>query len=79
MKLEGLSHFSHFSLFGKRHLDYVLREFVAYYNTKRSSMVREHLPPVRDVPDDVETLKLEDFEVKSYVGGLVKSFERRAA
>ena len=34
---------------------------------------------VRDVPDEVDTLKLEQIEVKSYVGGLVKGFERRAA
>jgi hypothetical protein len=38
-------------------------------------MERDHLPPVRDVPDEVETLKLNQIEVKSYVGGLVKSFE----
>jgi hypothetical protein len=30
-------------------------------------------------PDEVETLKLDQIEVKSYVGGLVKSFERKAA
>ena len=40
---------------------------------------RDHLPPIRDVPDEVETLKLDQIEVKSHVGGLVKSFERKAA
>ncbi len=30
-------------------------------------------------PDEVETLKLDQIEVKSYVGGLVKAFERKAA
>jgi len=40
---------------------------------------RDHLPPIRDVPEDVETLKLNQFEMKSCVGGLVKSFERKAA
>ncbi len=70
----------YFILFGKRHLDYLLREFVPYYNTKRSSMVREHLPPVRDEePDEVPTVKLDQIEVKSYVGGLVKGLGRRAA
>ena len=29
--------------------------------------------------DEVETLKIDQIEVKSYVGGLVKSFERMAA
>jgi hypothetical protein len=43
-------------------------------------MVRDHLPPVRDKePDEVETIKLEQVEVKEYVGGLVKGFRRRAA
>ena len=42
-------------------------------------MERDHLPTVRDVPEEVETLKLDQIEVKSHVGGLVKSFERREA
>ncbi len=42
-------------------------------------MERDHLPPVRDVPEEVETLTMDQVEVKSYVGGLVKSFERKAA
>jgi hypothetical protein len=42
-------------------------------------MARENLPPVRDVPEEVETLKLSEIVVRSHVGGLVKSFERKAA
>jgi len=42
-------------------------------------MARENLPPIREVPDEVETLTMDQIEVKSYVGGLVKSFERKAA
>jgi hypothetical protein len=37
------------------------------------------LPPVREEPDEVDSLKLDQIEVKSYVGGLVKSFSRKAA
>lgn len=70
---------SKFLMFGKRHLDYLLAEFVEYYNTARSSMVRDHLPPMREGPEEVETLTMDQVEVKSYVGGLVKSFERKAA
>ena len=33
----------------------------------------------RDEPDEVETPKLNQIEVKSYAGGLVKSFEQRVA
>jgi hypothetical protein len=68
-----------FIVFGKRHLDYLVSEFVAYYNNQRSHMERDWLPPVREEPEEVDTLKLDQIEVKSYVGGLVKSFERRAA
>ena len=42
-------------------------------------MERDYLPPIREVPEGVETLKMDQIEVKSYVGVLVKSFERRAA
>lgn len=67
-----------FIVFGKRHLDYLVSEFVDYYNTTRSSMVRDHLPPVRSEPEEVESLKLDQIEVRSHVG-LVKSFARKAA
>ena len=68
-----------FIVFGKRHLDYLVSEFVAYYNNHRSHMERDWLPPIREEPDEVDTLKLDQIEVKSYVGGLVKGFERKAA
>ena len=41
-------------------------------------MERDHLPPIRDVPEEVDKLTMDQIEVKSYVGGLVKSFERAA-
>lgn len=63
---------------GKRHLDYLLSKFVVYYNSPWSSMVRDHLPPVRDDPEVVETLKPDQVEVRSHVGGLAKSFQRKA-
>jgi putative transposase len=68
-----------FIVFGKQHLDYLVSEFASYYNTHRAHMERDYLPPIRDVPDEVETLSLDQIEVKSYVGGLVKSFQRTAA
>ena len=68
-----------FILFGKRHLDHVVSEFVDYYNKKRAHMERDHLPPIREAPDDVVSLTRDKIEVRSYVGGLVQSFERKAA
>lgn len=68
-----------FIIFGKRHLDHLLDEFGAYYNEHRAHSVRDHLPPIRNLPQEVETLTLDQVEVKAFVGGLVKSFERKAA
>lgn len=42
-------------------------------------MEREHLPPVREDLGDAGKFKRETVEIKSYVGGLVPSFERRVA
>ena len=61
------------------HLDYLISEFTTYYNTRKSRMERDHLPPIRDVPEVVTQLKLGQIEVKSYIGRLVKGFERKAA
>jgi putative transposase len=68
-----------FIVFGKRHMDYLIAEFVTYYNTRRSHMERNHLPPIRDVPEEVATLTMDQIEVKSYVGGLGRLFRRKAA
>jgi len=66
--------------FRKTYLDYLVGEFTSYYNTKRSHMERDHLPPIRDgEPEEVTTLTMDQIEVKEYVCGLVKSFERKAA
>lgn len=43
------------------------------------SRQRNHLPPIREIPDEVETLTLDQVEVKSHVAGLVKSFARKTA
>lgn len=68
-----------FIVFGRRHLDYLVAEFTEYYNQHRSHMCREHLPPVREEPEEVETIPLDEIIVKSFVGGLVKGVERKAA
>ena len=38
-----------------------------------------HDQPMREEPDEVDTLKMDEIEVKSYIGGLVRSFERKVA
>ena len=76
IKLECLAKFI---IFGKRHLDHLVTEFTAYYNGRRPHMERTNLPPIRTEPDECESVNLHDVEVRRYVGGLVASFERRAA
>ncbi|WP_339749584.1 integrase core domain-containing protein [uncultured Rubinisphaera sp.] len=76
IKLECLNKFI---VFGKKHLDYLTDEFTQYCNTKRSHMEREHLPPIREEPCEVETIPIDQIEVKKYVGGLIKLFERKVA
>lgn len=76
IKLECLSKFI---IFGQRHLEHLLTEFTAYYNSTRSSMVRDHLPPIREVPEEIETLKLDQVSVRRHAGGLVSSFELKNA
>lgn len=68
-----------FILFGRRHLDHLVAEFTEYYNQHRSQMCRGQLPPVSEEPEEVEKLRLDEIEEKSFVGGLVKGFERKAA
>ncbi len=76
IKLECLAKFV---IFGKRHLDHLVEEFVDYYNHHRSHMERDRLPPILEIPDEVEKHSFEQVKVKSFVGGLVKSFERKVA
>ncbi len=68
-----------FILFGHRHLDHIVSQWVDYYNKTRSHMEREHLPPIREAPKEVPKLDRDQIIVRPYVGGLVKSFERKAA
>ena len=70
---------SRFIVFGRKHLDYLISSFTHYYNHHRSHTLRGHLPPIREVPLDVLSLHVDQVMVGSFVGGLVKSFERKAA
>jgi putative transposase len=43
-----------FVIFGNRHLDHLVEQFLGYYNGKRAHMEREHLPPLVSTPDEME-------------------------
>lgn len=68
-----------FILFGQRHLDHIVSEWVTYYNQIRSHTERGNLPPIHVPPEEVPQLPRNQLVVRSHVGGLVKSFERKAA
>lgn len=70
---------SRFVVFGKHHLDHLVRDFLVYYNKHRTHSARDSLPPIRTIPQETELVSIAEVEVKSYVGGLVKSFGRKAA
>ena len=76
IKLECLNKFI---IFGKRHLDYLMAEFTEYYNRERSHSSRENLPPVSlDMPEEQETVDLDEIIVDERLGGLIKSYRRAA-
>lgn len=68
-----------FILLGRRHLDHVVSSYVDYYNGQRAHMERGHLPPRGETPEEISKVSRDRIEIRSYVGGLVKSFERKAA
>ena len=49
------------------------------YNTRRAHMERDHLTPIREAPEEVAKLDRDQIVVRSYVGNLVKSYERKVA
>lgn len=70
---------SHFIVFGKRHLDYLIAEYMAYYNRQRPHASRDNLPPQREIPREEKALSIDQVEVDVRLGGLLKSFRKRAA
>lgn len=70
---------SRFIIFGTKHLNYLVASFTDYYNHHRSHSSRNHLPPVGIAPPEVDSLAVGDVVVRSHVGGLIRSFERKAA
>ena len=67
---------NHFVILGERHLDYLLREYVDYYNHCRPHSACDHLPPCRDGPPPEAEGKI---LCESRLGGLMKHYYRQAA
>ena len=66
----------HFVLLGEGHLNYLIHEYVDFYNHCRPHSARDHLPPCRDGPSpEAEG----NFLCDSRLGGLLKHYYRKAA
>ena len=77
LKVECLDNFV---IVAQRHLNYVCREFAAHYNRERPHEARDHLPPECEVePDIAETISMRDVVCSTRLGGLLRSYSRRAA
>lgn len=69
-----------FVIVAQRHLNYVCREFAIHYNRERPHEARDHLPPAcESPPEPVETIRPGDVVCTTRLGGLLRSYSRRAA
>ena len=69
-----------FIAFGERHLNYLVQEYVRYYNGLRSHSRREYLPPAStDPPPPNGSAAAEEIVRHERLGGVIAWYERRAA
>lgn len=69
-----------FVVISQKHLNYIVREFQAWYNHERGHSACDHLPPaLEQKPESVMTLKLSDVVCTTWLGGHLKAYSRRAA
>ena len=74
----------HFVIFGTQHLDHLGKVFLEFYHRHRPHQGLDNVPPVRDKasrkkPDNTDTISLADIRCEKQLGGLLKSYSRRAA
>jgi putative transposase len=69
----------HFIIFGTQHMDVLCREYLEYYLTERPHQGRENEVLVGEKPPKESLLKLSDIRCQSRLGGLLKSYSRKAA
>lgn len=67
-------------ILNERHFNHVLKETATWYNAERSHSSRDHLPPGWDKPPNVDNTAIaSEIVCSSRLGGLLKSYSRRAA
>lgn len=75
----------HFVIFGERHLDFLIREFLAHYHQCRphqslgNEVIRRQSRKRRKYSTNDEPLSLRDVRCEQRLGGLLKSYSRKAA
>jgi putative transposase len=80
--IQSLKHecLNKFVIVAPRHLNHVNREWRLHYNRERPHSARSHLPPDCESPPELNsTIPLGDVVCHTRLGGLLKSYERRAA
>lgn len=71
---------NHFIVFGKRHLDYLVSQFVTYYNQHRAHSSKDFRPPDRPAPPpENNDVDLSQVVCHDHLGGLIRHYERKAA
>lgn len=75
---------NHFLIFGTQHLDHLGKTYLEFYHRLWPHQGLDNVPPVRDKAnrkksDDSETISLADIRCEKQLGGLLKSYSRRAA
>jgi putative transposase len=68
----------HFVVFGAQHMDLLCREYLEYYHTERPHQGRENELLVGKGAENRELLKLSDVRCTTRLGGLLKSYQRKA-
>lgn len=69
-----------FIVLGEKHLRHIISEFVAHYHAERPHLATGNLPPLFAMqPDPVDSLGPRDVLVCERLGGLLKSYSRKAA
>jgi putative transposase len=69
-----------FVIVAQRHLNHVCREWSAHYNAERPHEFRGHLSPAcEEPPEPSATIRAGDIVCTTRLGGLLRSYSRRAA
>ncbi len=69
-----------FVIVAPRHLNHVNREWPLHFNRERPHSARDHLPPACESPPETNSMiRLRDVVCHTRLGGLLKSYEQRAA